>query len=519
MKTTKTLLSILLSVLMIVSACAVAFAEGQTWVPIKTSADTLEKGDLYMDLASIKDTYIERAVYSSLCNYVQPKDPNWSRSDPPKFNNLCVVACEKLANLYPELWDAALQETLAEYNEEYPNYPYTTESFSVIQDSWDVLFEKVCAAHPELGFTDWNSLGSYGYAYIAEEYPDALAMAAEDAETDFARYENADWSYDSSFSGRSWLKAVFDGDQLWNIPDEIKESFLEYGVVWQPVAADIASVQGEGGFYLNGNGIEVTLSEEEIASIEERGDLLYEMYVDRLPTTIQVGPEQDDQVEVQDETQLREEINKMIENQITERQAQMAEYYGTFLDGATLLVNPDKNSLFQISLTKTYTNYSGSFERTTCFPLSEKTGGGAVTTEMLWDCVSAYSWTWNDDETAFVTVTTGFGEEIETVEADVSFETKTEAQVGVAGEKLATATATVNDTVLTAEKSFAIPALDPPDEPDTPDEPTEPTNPDQPDDSGLCKWCEKDHSGSVWQKIVGFFHSILYFFAHLFGMR
>ena len=44
--------------------------------------------------------------------------------------------------------------------------------------------------------------------------------------------------------------------------------------------------------------------------------------------------------------------------------------------------------------------------------------------------------------------------------------------------------------------------------------------PDEPSqDDGLCKWCGKDHSGNFWQKIVGFFHSILYFFAHLFGQR
>ena len=36
---------------------------------------------------------------------------------------------------------------------------------------------------------------------------------------------------------------------------------------------------------------------------------------------------------------------------------------------------------------------------------------------------------------------------------------------------------------------------------------------------GLCKWCGEDHSGSFWQRIVGFFHSIAYFFAHLFGQR
>ncbi len=38
-------------------------------------------------------------------------------------------------------------------------------------------------------------------------------------------------------------------------------------------------------------------------------------------------------------------------------------------------------------------------------------------------------------------------------------------------------------------------------------------------DSGKCKWCGEDHSGSFWQKIVGFFHKVLYFFAHLFGRK
>ena len=36
---------------------------------------------------------------------------------------------------------------------------------------------------------------------------------------------------------------------------------------------------------------------------------------------------------------------------------------------------------------------------------------------------------------------------------------------------------------------------------------------------GLCKWCGERHDGSFWQRIVGFFHNILYFFAHLFGRR
>ena len=42
--------------------------------------------------------------------------------------------------------------------------------------------------------------------------------------------------------------------------------------------------------------------------------------------------------------------------------------------------------------------------------------------------------------------------------------------------------------------------------------------PDEPQDDGLCKWCGEPHTG-FWGKIVGFFHSIIYFFAHLFGKR
>ena len=72
--------------------------------------------------------------------------------------------------------------------------------------------------------------------------------------------------------------------------------------------------------------------------------------------------------------------------------------------------------------------------------------------------------------------------------------------------------------------------------PTQPDDPTDPTtDPTEPvtdstesttepttepaDGDDLCKWCGEDHSGSFWQRIIGFFHSILYFFAHLFGRK
>ena len=49
-----------------------------------------------------------------------------------------------------------------------------------------------------------------------------------------------------------------------------------------------------------------------------------------------------------------------------------------------------------------------------------------------------------------------------------------------------------------------------------PDEPDEDQN--EPAGENLCKWCGELHEG-FWGKIVGFFHTILYFFAHLFGKR
>ena len=37
------------------------------------------------------------------------------------------------------------------------------------------------------------------------------------------------------------------------------------------------------------------------------------------------------------------------------------------------------------------------------------------------------------------------------------------------------------------------------------------------ENENACKFCGKDHSGSFWQRMTGFFHRIFYFFAHLFG--
>ncbi|MBR5427506.1 MAG: InlB B-repeat-containing protein [Clostridia bacterium] len=55
--------------------------------------------------------------------------------------------------------------------------------------------------------------------------------------------------------------------------------------------------------------------------------------------------------------------------------------------------------------------------------------------------------------------------------------------------------------------------------PTDPTDPTEPTNPDDPSGDNICKWDNVDHGTSFWGRLVKFFHSVLYFFAHLFGTK
>ena len=64
-----------------------------------------------------------------------------------------------------------------------------------------------------------------------------------------------------------------------------------------------------------------------------------------------------------------------------------------------------------------------------------------------------------------------------------------------------------------------IPAAGEPDTPDEPTQPTDPADPDTPSGDNICQWDNVDHGTSFWGRIVKFFHSVLYFFAHLFGRR
>ncbi|MBQ1742324.1 MAG: hypothetical protein II045_04430, partial [Oscillospiraceae bacterium] len=82
--------------------------------------------------------------------------------------------------------------------------------------------------------------------------------------------------------------------------------------------------------------------------------------------------------------------------------------------------------------------------------------------------------------------------------------------------------------IYTDSKTEVLPATGGPDDPTTPSDPTEPTDPTEPvgptapgtqAGDNLCKWDNTDHGTSFFGRLIRFFHSILYFFAHLFGRR
>jgi hypothetical protein len=110
---------------------------------------------------------------------------------------------------------------------------------------------------------------------------------------------------------------------------------------------------------------------------------------------------------------------------------------------------------------------------------------------------SAPVWSWSGTSSASATFTCANGDHPETVAATITSETVKEPTETEAGKKVYTATVEFEGETFTDTVNKTIPAQG----------------------DGLCKWCGEDHSGSFWQRIVGFFHSIAYFFAHLFGRR
>ncbi|MBQ6065886.1 MAG: InlB B-repeat-containing protein, partial [Clostridia bacterium] len=119
-------------------------------------------------------------------------------------------------------------------------------------------------------------------------------------------------------------------------------------------------------------------------------------------------------------------------------------------------------------------------------------------------------WNWTDDYKAAVTLTCVSGDDTQTPDVTVTNRVTAEPTATAEGKRVYTATAEFNGQTYTDTKEEILPATG------TPDEPDPHTDPDQPSGEKRCKWCDQVHTG-FWGSIVGFFHAILYFFAHLFG--
>ena len=136
------------------------------------------------------------------------------------------------------------------------------------------------------------------------------------------------------------------------------------------------------------------------------------------------------------------------------------------------------------------------------------------------------TWQWEDETLAKATFVCASGDSKISVSAkaedgQISREVIQEATADADGLARFTATVEFEGRTYTDTCDKAIPAGSTPDQPDQPDQPDNPDTPDDPDvpsEETRCKWCDEVHNG-VWGKIVGFFHSILYFFAHLFGRK
>lgn len=121
-------------------------------------------------------------------------------------------------------------------------------------------------------------------------------------------------------------------------------------------------------------------------------------------------------------------------------------------------------------------------------------------------------WSWNADHgKATASFTCEKGDDTRTVtqnttEVEVSAATATKDRV----VKYTVTVVFGGKTYAAETENITVPgtATGETDQPGTPDTPS----------SGKCKWCGETHRG-FWGGIVGFFHSILSFFAHLFGRR
>lgn len=112
-------------------------------------------------------------------------------------------------------------------------------------------------------------------------------------------------------------------------------------------------------------------------------------------------------------------------------------------------------------------------------------------------------WVWSGDFSLAVLTLSCKTCDAEAVRIAAISEVKTAPTATEDGAIVYTASVTVDGKAYTDTKTVVVPATG---------------TPDEPQHDSTCKWCGETHTG-VFGGIIEFFHSILYFFAHLFGKR
>ena len=117
-------------------------------------------------------------------------------------------------------------------------------------------------------------------------------------------------------------------------------------------------------------------------------------------------------------------------------------------------------------------------------------------------------WNWSDDHSSATAIFTCACGDKQTVTAAAPAKTEVSAATATA-DQVVTYTASVTfdgKTYTQTTPPVSVPG-------------TATGTPDEPQSGNLCPWDETDHGASFGGRLLRFFHSILYFFAHLFGVK
>ncbi len=251
MKTTKKLISLVLATLMAMSLCVCAFAEGENWVAVKTSADEPEAGDYYLDFASAEDEFLNKWEQSMLYDLIEP-------------NSAYRVGMEALKAMYADEW-AQAKETFKNAPEN-TVYNLTDESFYSgwpMYEAEDILLTVLAGYNNDDDTTndiDISELGinALGEAYITTNYSSELAQAAAYAEQKLASYYSADWYVDLSFSEYPYIKAEVDGEELEDYDAYDAFSTFKINTTWNKVKKDSDELS-DGDYYIDNSSLRTVL--------------------------------------------------------------------------------------------------------------------------------------------------------------------------------------------------------------------------------------------------------------------